>query len=171
MNNKMIPLILTNNVLLKSILLLCFFMLYSNKEALALDSTKVFVAGWFFKGETYYIHVNNQVYKIKCKWGSDAFSFYVLHSDSIKDGEFMKLTIWRKGRWGLRYFDTNTVIMYDDSRKYLVLSRSNRVKNRYSFEVEWLNNHPSSLGYPRFWDTEDISFDKRLVNIKDLEKK
>ncbi|MGV3599175.1 MAG: hypothetical protein ACO1PI_15020 [Bacteroidota bacterium] len=142
-----------------TILIIFSVIIKANKNGPNIDSIKVHVIGYFFKNESFKFHdrvANRTTYK-KVKKGINAFAFYTYISDTIKNGDIIHLRIVRKSFLGCKYVDTRGVVIYEDDRKYLVFWRDFRMKDRYSFVIDWWNSPFLYFGGLEFWELKEIS--------------
>ena len=115
---------------------------------------RVHVVGFFFKNETFAFTYNQKRYVKHVVKGQNQFAFNIEISDSFMDSQRVDLHVSRKARFG-RFKNTQVEIDYNLYRKYLVLYRSHRLKNRYAFEVFW-SNTPMGYGNPEIFLDDSI---------------
>lgn len=101
------------------------------------DSLRIHIQG-LCKGEKYEVYYNNiLVSKIRCakKRCDDYISIKL---DSImKEDSFLNIDIHRRGRYALFYRDTYFSPRYIKGKKYLVIRRNKKLKNRYALDYLW----------------------------------
>lgn len=132
------------------------FSFFATGTAFAQNSQlKVHVIGNFYKMEKFIFEYEGVQFHKSVKRGKNSFAFFIDIPDSIRHDEEIKIRVFRKGFWGLRFRDTETEVYYEANRKYLVLNRSKRLKSRYSFESYW-SDYPRGYVGDEFWQPGHI---------------
>lgn len=120
------------------ILLCCVFSLTANAQT---DSLRVFFVGQVPR-EKFQVYWKGK--KVLDFEGSTAYkkSFSIPRETTWQSsGGVTDLIIYRKGKFGLRFRDTAFFSGFED-RKYLIIKRNPRLKNRAAVEAIWSDVEP-----------------------------
>jgi hypothetical protein len=128
----------TNNVRRIQFLMIALLFFSYNVEA-QIDSLNIQLIG-INKGEKYKFISNGKVfYKVKCN-GLNRVNDFLFPIQNLKENATLDLFVYRKGRFGLFYRNTEACFIFKPQFKYLVIYRNKRLKNRYALDYEWSNN-------------------------------
>jgi hypothetical protein len=101
----------------------------------ASDSLTIYLQG-LKPGEKYKVYLKGYLIgDFQCKKKSCTFQFKIL--DEYENGEPLGLRIYRKCKMCFSYKDTYFGTFYDSKKKYLIIYRNEKLKNKYAIEPLW----------------------------------
>jgi hypothetical protein len=130
------------------------------------DTLRIYVVGYHFENETFRIFTNTNIYEKKVSKGTNSFAFDIVLPENVKDGQQLDVKIYRKRKLGFIWRDIDVAIMYNNRRKYCILDRGRKVKNKYSFISYW-EDFILGIGSSDFWERGEIPEYARCKVIQD----
>lgn len=124
--------------------LILFLFLCASYLSYSKDSLTVFIWG-IKKGEKYKVVVQGKIQGIYfCNSKSKTCSFeFKIYSGQYSNEEPMQIDVYRKSRFSFQYKSTLFSAFYNTNKKYLLIKRDNKLKDRYAVKSVWEDLPPA----------------------------
>lgn len=123
-------------------LILFFFVVCLNAFGQKNDSIGV-VFRAIGNGDRFKIYYNGEMrIKVRLQGQFVDTVFQIPRLTRFENGDHLyNLIITRKGKWGLKYRDTQIQVAFED-KPYLILEKNPFLKNRIAIQYHWVNERP-----------------------------
>lgn len=89
-----------------------------------------------FNKEKYQIFIDGELYR-EIKPGNFNFYITIPLDSNIKGCMPLNFDIYRKGKFGLFFRDTNCGAFYNEEKKFLIIYRNHKLKRRFAIDAIW----------------------------------
>jgi hypothetical protein len=131
------------------------------------DSLAVYVFG-DFKNETFKFFSQDKVITHKFTRGHSVIVFYIKIDSTIKNGDKINLSIHRKGGLFSKFKSTYFFPHFVEGKKYFIVYRDFKLKNKYSFSEHWINEPKKKFIISRnvFYTDSHLKYKPQKIKYK-----